>query len=288
MDVDRLRVFVAVAEARSFTAAASRLRMPKSSVSREISRLEADTGVRLLHRTTRQVTPTSAGQALLERVAPLLASLEQAVSEARQQQEPAGLLRVTATVDLGAAVLAAIVARFVARFPEVRVEAHLTNQVLDLVAEGIDVALRVTSEQLRDSSLTARRLGPLALELFASPRYLARRGTPRTAEDLASHDAVTFRGARPFPGFGEEQARIVADDMFFVREALRAGAGIGILSSFLVEEDVESGALVRVLPELSRRTGTVWMVTPHGAHPPRTVQAFRDMLAEALRRHPLQ
>jgi DNA-binding transcriptional LysR family regulator len=280
MDVDRLRVFVAVAEARSFTAAASRLRMPKSSVSREISRLEADTGVRLLHRTTRQVTPTSAGQALLERVGPLLAGLEQAVTEARQQVEPAGLLRVTAPVDLGAALLAGIVARFVARYPDVRVEARLTNQVVDLVAEGIDVALRVSTDQLRDSSLTARRLGNLALDLFASPRYLARRGTPRAVEDLAEHDVVAFPG--------DERARIVADDMFFVREALRGGAGIGLLPSFLAEEDLESGALVRVLPELSRRTGTVWFVTPHAAHPPRAVVAFRDLLADALKRRPLQ
>src|SRR5688500_13922163 len=200
MELDRLRVFVAVAEARSFTAAASRLKMPKSSVSREISRLEADTGVRLLHRTTRQVVPTSAGQALLERVAPLLGGLEQAVSDARQQQEPASLLRVTASVDLGAAVLAAIVARPVARYPAVRVEPRLTSQVVALVAEGIDVALRISSsEQLRDSSLTARSLGPIALELFASPRYLARKGTPKTTEDLAAHDAVAFRDGRPFP-----------------------------------------------------------------------------------------
>ena len=194
---------------------------------------------------------------------------------------------MTATVDLGAAVLAGVVARFVARYPGVRVETRLTNQVLDLVAEGIDVALRITSERLRDSTLTARRLGPLAIELYASPRYLARRGTPKTADELLTHDAVAFRGSHPFPGMTEDQARIAADDMFFLREALRAGAGVGILPSFLAEEDLESGALVRVLPELSRRTGTVWLVTPHGAHPPRTVQAFREVIAEALRRRPL-
>jgi DNA-binding transcriptional LysR family regulator len=283
VDLSRLQVFVAVARDKSFSRAASRLGLPKSSVSREISRLEQELGVRLLHRTTRQVGLSTAGVELLQRVGPLLDQLERAVDLPDGEREPSGLLRITATVDVGEALLSDVVARFAERYPRVRVELALTNRALDLVAEGIDLAFRLSAQpRLADSSLTARVLGPWSIEAFASPLYLSRRGTPAHPRDLSHHEWVSIRGM-PMPEGVQGEPRIVADDMFFVRGALRAGAGIGLMPTWLGRADLESGTLVRVLPEMTRMSGSIWMVYPGGRELPHKVSAFRDLVLESLR-----
>jgi DNA-binding transcriptional LysR family regulator len=291
IDLNLLGVFIAVADTASFSEAARRLRLPKSTVSRSIARLEESMGVRLLHRTTRRVALSTAGQALHERVAPLLASVEKSLGELPELEEsPSGVLRVTASVDFGATVLAEIATRFVARYPSVTLDLRLTNDVVDLVKERIDVALRLSSRRLEDSSLAARRAGELSLQLFAAPGYLARRGTPRSPRELDEHDWVVFRAARPVklegPGEGAQvtpRGRLVCDDMFFAREATRHGGGIGLLPSFLAESDVAAGRLARVLPRFAARGGHLWIVFPEARHVARKVAAFRDFLVESLR-----
>jgi DNA-binding transcriptional LysR family regulator len=296
MDLNLLRAFLAVAETSSFSAAARKLGVPKSSVSRAVAALEEQMNVRLLHRTTRHVAPTTAGRALHDRVAPLLASLESAVCGLPElEDQPSGRLRVTTTVDFGSAVLGEIVARFVEAHPAVFVDLRLTSGIVDLVAEGFDLALRFGSRTLPDSSLNARRAGTVRLQLFASPDYLARAGTPRRAEDLAEHQWVAFRRETPLrlegPGGAslkvEQRGRILCDDMSFVRTAVRAGAGVGLLPTFLAAEDVEAGALVRVLPKWDTRSGTLWLVSPHTRHVPRKVSAFRDFVIAALATRPV-
>ncbi|HEX9400690.1 MAG TPA: LysR family transcriptional regulator [Anaeromyxobacter sp.] len=291
MKLDLLTVFEAVARTSSFSAAAKELRLPKSSVSRAVARLEADLGVQLLFRTTRQVSPSAAGAALHERVAPLLRQLRSAVGTLpEREEEPSGELRVTAPVDLGVLFLADVVTRYTARYPSVSVSLHLTGRVVDLVGEGFDVGLRVAAA-LRDSTLVVRRAAPIVVQLFASPLYLARRGTPRTEADLAGHDWVVFRSgpqrlriAPPREAVGiEPRGRIVADDLLFVRDAVRAGAGIALLPSFVAEPDVLSGALVRVLPRTERTSGHLHIVTPAAKQVPRKVTAFRDLVLELLR-----
>jgi DNA-binding transcriptional LysR family regulator len=193
-ELDDLAVFVAVGETGSFSAAAGRLRVPKSSVSRAVARLEAAMGVGLIHRTTRHVALSTAGAALYEKVAGPLRSIQQSLGDLPELEElPSGLLRVTAATDFGAAVLAEVAARFTARYPGVEVDMRLTNENLDLVSEGIDVAFRLANRRLKDSSLSARKACPLPLRLYASPSYLARRGTPRTPRELDGHDWVRFR-----------------------------------------------------------------------------------------------
>ena len=254
MNLDRLTVFEAVARTGSFTAAARELRAPKSTVSRAVARLEAELGVQLFFRTTRQVSPTAAGAALQERVAPLLRQLSAAVGTLpEREEEPSGELRVTAPVDLGVLFLADVVTRYTARYPSTTVSLHRTGRVVDLVGEGFDVALRVAAK-LSDSTLVVRRVAPVVVRIYASPVYLARRGTPRSEAELASHEWVAFRSgpqrlriAPPQPSGMEPRGRIVADDLLFVRDAVRAGAGLGLL------------------PE------------------PRKVAAFRDLMAEVLR-----
>jgi DNA-binding transcriptional LysR family regulator len=291
VDLNLLTIFEAVARTASFSAAARELGIPKSTASRGVSRLEADLGVQLLLRTTRRVAPTDAGTALYDRVTPHLAAIRSGLGELpEREEEPGGALRVTAPADLGRFFLAEAATRYVARFPHVSIEVHLANRLVDLVAEGFDVALRA-APRLADSSMLARRLAALTFQLYASPLYLARRGTPRTEADLDAHEWVSFRpstqrlrlapSGRRAPATRE--GRIACDDLSFVRDAVRAGAGLGLLPNFVAEVDVEAGRIVRVLPRFEQGAGTLYFVTPAAKHVPRKVSAFRDLLLEMLR-----
>lgn len=293
MDLDLLSTFEAVARTSSFSTAARELGRPKSSVSRAVARLEAELGVPLLYRTTRQVSLSAAGTALYDRITPLLTSLKSALTEMPEREElPSGLLRVTAPVDLGALFLVEVVTRYTARYPAVSVDLHLTGRVVDLVGEGFDVALRV-APTLKDSTLMVRKAAPIVVRTYASPVYLARRGTPRNEAELSGHDWVIFHSgpqklkvAAPFgmPGSGVgSSGRIGCDDLLFVRDALRAGAGLGLLPTFVAEPDVKSGALVPVLPRLEKQAGWLHVVSPAARHQPRKVTAFRDLVLEMLR-----
>ncbi|MFE8603788.1 LysR family transcriptional regulator [Archangium violaceum] len=287
MDLNLLGLFIAVAETGSFSEAARRLGLPKSSVSRGVASLEASVGAQLLHRTTRHVSLSTAGTALYERAAPLLASLKEAVGTLPEREEaPSGELRLTAPHDMGATFLPEVVARFTARYPSVRVDCRLTNRNVDLVAEGFDLALRASGAKLADSSLMVRRLGALDVQLFASPTYLARRGTPRSPEELAQHELVVFRGLKYLREL-EKHARVLGDDMLFLREAAKAGAGIAVLPTFLAQADVTSGQLVRVLPRYAQPSTSLVMLYPRTQHVPRKVSAFRDFLLEFLKGRPL-
>ncbi len=288
IDLNLLSVFEAVARTSSFSAAAKELGIPKSSASRGVARLEDALGVQLLFRTTRRVSLTAAGTELFDRVTPLLRSMKGAVAGLPEREEvPTGTLKVTAPVDLGVVFLAELVTRYTARYPAVAVDLHLTGRVVDLVGEGFDVALRVAT-RLEDSSLVVRRAAPVLLQLFASPVYLARRGTPRAEAELEAHDQVLFRGGPQQLRVGGQRPggappRVACDDLLFARDAVRAGAGIGLLPTFLAEPDVLAGQLVRVLPRLERLAGSLYVVTPAARHVPSKVAAFRDLVVETLK-----
>ncbi|MFL5361018.1 MAG: LysR substrate-binding domain-containing protein [Myxococcales bacterium] len=288
MDLNLVSLFVAVAEAKSFSDAARALRVPKSSVSRGIAELERQMGTRLFHRTTRQVALSTAGATLHAQVAPLVAGLRDAVESVPEHEEqPSGLLRISASHDLGATIVAQLMPAFLARYPLVRIEVGVTNRPVNLVGEGYDVALRATSGRLSDSSLTVRRLSAIEMHLFASPTYLARRGTPRSMEETGNHDWAQFGGVPPPKRSAVRNARVLSDDYFFLREALRGGAGIGLLPAFLAVEDVAAGTLVRIVPRFSETRGAWWFVHPGGPHVPAKVSAFRDALIDFLARRPI-
>ncbi len=289
MDLNLLGLFEAVGRTASFSAAARELGIPKSSASRGIARLEEELGVQLLFRTTRHVSLTEAGGALLDRVAPLLRSMTVALGDLPEREEaPSGTLKLTAPVDLGVLFLAEVLTRYTARYPSVAVDLHLTRRIVDLVGEGFDVALRV-SPKLEDSSLVVRKVAPIVSYLYASPLYLARRGTPRTEEDLEGHDWVVFRGGPQFlraSGSARDTARpprMSCDDLLFVRDAVRSGAGLGLLPSFVSGPDVLAGSLVRIVPRFERQAGNVYVVTPAAKHVPRKVTAFRDLVVEMVK-----
>jgi DNA-binding transcriptional LysR family regulator len=293
LDLNLLATFVAVADAASFSKAAALLKAPKSSVSRAITELEETLGVRLLNRTTRTVSLSTAGLALYERVKPGLQTLQEAVTfMPEREEEPSGTLRVTAPVDIGVHILTDVVAMFITRFPKVSVDLRLSGTYLDINAEGIDLALRVsTTASLKDSSLLARKLGAVRFALYASPDYIARYGAPKTARDLSTgaHAWVTFSNMKTLrlEGLGEPllvqpTGRVLCDEMSFLQFAVKAGLGLGFLPMFLTREHVRNGELVRVLPKAFTQSGAIWAVTPASKHLPRKVSAFLDVLREGF------
>lgn len=292
MMLDEIAVFVQVVEAGSFTAAARKRAVPKSTLSRGVTRLEDALRTPLLVRTARRVTLTDAGRAFYERVAPHVAGLRDAAQVAGEREEqPRGTLRVTAPVDVGEALLGDVFVRFLARYPQLRLDVDLSARQVNLVEEGFDVALRAT-QKLKDSSLIARKVADLEFHAFASAAYLTRKGTPRTPEELTRHDCVLFR---PVDGHcewslasdGAERrvtvtGRSGGNELAFVRAMVRAGAGVGLLPAFYASTDVTQGSLVRVLPSWWTPSGSLYMVYAGARHIPRKVVAFRDFLVESF------
>jgi DNA-binding transcriptional LysR family regulator len=292
IDLNDLGVFVTVVEAASFSLAAQRLGIPKSSVSRAIARLEEVVGVSLLHRTTRRVAPSTAGQRLYDRVRSQIASLRESAGELPQLEDAlAGRLRVTTAADFDAQLLSQVVGRMVDRHPAIEVELHLSNEFVDLVGGGFDLALRFATRRFRDSTMTARKLAASPFELFAAPSYLKRRGTPRTPRDLANHDWVVFNNARHFHMTGPSsdkvveiapRGRILCNNLTFARAAIVAGYGIGGLTPYNVHAQLDAGTLVRVLPQWSSHISNLWAVWPGRRKAPRKVTAFVEILLEVL------
>jgi DNA-binding transcriptional LysR family regulator len=290
IDLNRVRVFLRVVEAGSFTAAAAALGVRKSSVSRSVAALEAELGIRLLQRTTRRIHLTDAGRAYHDRARDALAGLEEARREVSSLgAAPRGVVRVTAPVDL-AGVLAEVTDAFLRANPEVRVEVNLTARVVDLVREGFDLGVR--AGVLADSSLLARRLGDTDLGLYAAPRYLDAAGRPRRLADLERHRCVLFRAGAGTQAWkltgprGDEQVvvrgRVDADEFAFVRAMLLAGAGIGLAPVFMLEPLAQSGALERVLPRLAQHGAALHVVWPSRRFEPAAVVRYRQALEEAL------
>src|SRR6266550_2201038 len=271
MDLNRVAVFVRVVETSSFTAAARTLGLRKSSVSRGVSRLEDELGVRLLDRTTRKLTLTDAGRAYFDRVREGLSFVNDATADVQEMgQEPQGTVRITAVPVFAENFLAEILARFVRRYPKIKIELVLTSRSIDLIEAGIDIAVR--AGLLKDSSLVAKKLVTTDLQLFASPSYLRRRGTPKTVRDLASHDCLLYR---PEAGKslwrlngpnGDDSVEVTgplaADDLSFLERAAVAGAGIAMLPVLNIRPKLDQGRLVRVLPTHAMRGGALYLVSP--------------------------
>jgi DNA-binding transcriptional LysR family regulator len=288
INLNRVAVFVRVVDAGGFTPAAQALGVPKSSASRSVRQLEEALGVRLLQRTTRRLRLTSAGQAYYERVASALAGLEEAGAAAAEAQDtPRGLVRLAAPSEWGSWLIAPVVSSFVERYPEIRIDVSFTSRDVDLVREGFDLALRVG--KLKDSSLIVRPVGTVAGGLFASERYVARRGAPETLAALASHDVIGYRkegGLPRMPLEGPEGVEtvsvdgpVVTDDLGFVFEAVRLGMGIGLLP---VSGCVSHLGLVRVLPAYAKPGLVLSVVYPSSRYVPLRVALFRDALVEHL------
>lgn len=294
IDLNHVAWFVRVVEAESFTRAAEGLGLRKSSLSRAVSRLEEDLGVRLLQRTTRRLSLTDAGRAYFTQARSAMAGLADAASTVSDMgKEPRGVVRVTAPSDIGVILLTEVIAKFVREYPRIHIELSLSSRLVDLVAEGFDLAVR--AGRLQDSSLIARRIGSADLGLFAAPTYLARKPAPTSLSELAGHACVLFRakdghGEWKLSGPGGEEAVFVqgpltVDDLLLVRQAVELGIGIGLLPLFTLRscaEHAKQRPLLRLLPEFAQRGSALHAVTPSIRHQPARVALFRDFLLDSL------
>jgi DNA-binding transcriptional LysR family regulator len=296
LDLNDLRVFVRVVDRGRFAAAARELGVPTSTVSRTIARLEATAGTRLLQRTPRSVRATSEGRALHASVREAVATLERA-SRALEPatRGPKGLLRVSAPGVIGVAFLADVAVAFGERHPLVQVDVALTNRAVNIVDEGFDMAVRATP-RLADSSLVAKKVGELTHGLFASPRYLETHGTPASPHDLADQRCIVFRAddlARTWRlTSGADtleipiRGRMGGDDFAYVRAAVLAGGGIGLMPRLVCAKDEAAGRLVRVLPAFEGKGATLYVLYSSAPHVPARVAAFRDFVVAAFRAWP--
>ncbi len=289
MDLNELLIFTRVVQAGSFTAAARALGMPKSSVSRKVSELEDRVGARLLQRTTRKLGLTDAGRIYFDHSARIVAEVEEADrAVSRLHAAPRGLLR--ATLPLSFALLGPVIAEYLKRYPEVRVELYCTDRRVDLVEEGFDVAVR--AGPLGDSSLIARGLGTIRRVLVAAPAYLRRRGRPRTPADLTRHGCLAFAadgagGAWELrDGDRVEEVRVAprlaVNDFELMRTAVLAGLGIAWMPAFLCADDLRAKRLERVLPGWASAEAPLHVVYPTARHLTPKVAAFVALLRKRL------
>lgn len=300
MDLNDVAVFERVVSEGSLTAAAAWLGQPKSSVSRSLSRLESDLGVRLLQRTTRKLHLTEAGRIFFERVRRVLGELRDAEHAVTQLQEsPRGNLRLTMPVELGMKFMGRVVAEFMQRYPEVSIDVELSGRMVNLVEEGFDLALRIG--EFRDSSLVARRLGNLNGRFYASPTYLGRHGALRKPEDLVAHEVILFMQPKENtvqlfrqPGREEGQGgckltvtgRLTVNNVSMACDAAVAGIGIALMPAFLCADAVAAGQLMPVLPEYRVCHGGLYAMYPSREHMPVALRAFLDFLGERMKEHP--
>jgi DNA-binding transcriptional LysR family regulator len=291
-DLDAVRVFVQVVQAGGFTAAARRLDMPKSTVSRRVSELETQLGARLLQRTTRSLALTDVGSAYFARVERALAELsdaERAVAELNDA--PRGVLRMTAPTDFANLFLSDIAAAYQRAYPEVALVLDLDNRRADLVAEGYDLALRGTA-RLDDSSLVARRLMSSVYALFASPSYLEQHGDPRAPSELQAHALLLFRNEKLRERLKllrgsetttvEVHGRLSSNDLGFIKRAALDGLGIGALPLFTTCSELHGSSLRRVLPEYDLGPSGVFAVYPSARHVTPKVRTFIELAAAFL------
>jgi DNA-binding transcriptional LysR family regulator len=288
--LDELAVFVAIVEAGSLVNASRRLRRSPPAVTRALSALEDRIGLRLVERTTRRLAPTEAGRALADRARTLLANYDEALLGVARAPVR-GVLRITAPVQFGRRHVAPIVSTFLNEYPEVRVELSLNDRNLDLIEEGLDLAVRIGA--LADSSLVARQVGSVRRVVVASPEYLARRGVPLTPPDLAAHDTI-FGMARSSARewrFGPSargaivrlSPRLLVDDVEAQLQAAQAGRGIARPLSYQVTEQLAAGSLIRLLQDFEPQPLPVQLVTLSRGYMAPKIQAFINSAVRTFR-----
>ncbi|PWG62591.1 LysR family transcriptional regulator [Spiribacter halobius] len=288
-----MHMFVRAVDKGSFSAAARDLDLTPSAVSKQIRRLEDRLGVRLFNRTTRRVSLTEAGHAYYERCARILQEIEEAEEAVTALNEnPRGTLRVAATVAFGRVEVLPRINEFLERYPELNVEFELTDRHVDLIEEGIDVAIQ-WREQMEDPSLIARRLCVNRRIICAAPSYIERHGKPASPEELLEHNCLTLYEVSQFNDWAFEDAehgyRVLhvggnfrANTADALYEAALSGAGLARLSTWLVMPAIRAGRLVPVLPQYPHESSAYFVLYPHRRHLSRKVRAFVDFLVEVF------
>ncbi len=286
--LDEFAIFVRIVEEGSLVRAAQRLRRSAPAVTRALAALEDRIGVRLIDRTTRRLAPTEAGRALYERARAVIADYEAAAAGAREAPVR-GLLRIAAPVQFGRRHVAPLATRFLDSHDGVEIELLLNDRNVDLIEEGIDVAVRIGA--LADSGLVARPVGHVRRQWVASPAYLTTHGTPTAPADLARHEALlgTSRGAMEWTFGGRRRGapthlagRLRVDDIETRLRLAREGRGIAQFLSYQVAEDLAAGRLVRLLRRFEAPRLPVQLLTKGRAHRAPKIDAFLDFAARKL------
>ena len=293
-DLEGLAIFAKVAELRSFAAAADDLGLSKPTISKAVGRLEERLGTRLFNRTSRRLALTDAGRSLLERASRMLAEAEAAESEARAQSAvPRGLVRLAVPMSFGLREIAPALPDFFAICPEVSVDLHLSDDVIDLIGDGFDMALRIAA--LPDSSLLARRLCAVPRMLVAAPSYLKSRGEPKHPRDLQNHVCLGY-AYLPAPDIwrfhnkeGEEvsvrpSGPLRANNADALMPALLAGYGLAVQPEFLVRDELAAKTLVAVMGDWALPQIALHLVMPPGGPRPARIEALAEFLRQRFAR----
>ena len=292
-DFEGLAIFAKVVETRSFAGAARELALSKATVSKAVSRLETRLGTRLFNRTSRQLALTDAGKQLSARAAGILHEAEAAESDTLLQSvNPRGLVRLAVPMSFGVSHIAPLIPEFLKRYPEVQIDLHLSDAMVDVIGEGFDAALRIAA--LPDSSLVARRLCGVERYLVAAPSYLKEHGRPKHPMNLGTHACFSYaylvtpdtwvlknkagESVTVHPARGP--LRVNNGDAML--PALMSGLGIGVLPDFFLRAALAEGSLERVLPDWSFPESALHWVTPPGGPKPMRVTVLADYLAEKL------
>ncbi|MGB3612649.1 MAG: LysR family transcriptional regulator [Elainellaceae cyanobacterium] len=296
MDVSVLQLFVDVQRQGSFAAAARDRNIDPSAVSRAIAGLEAELGVRLFQRTTRQLSMTEAGRLYFEQIEPLMEDIQAAAARAKDlSQTPTGTLRVTASNAFGLTCIVPMLPEFERQYPQVAVDLWLTDAVVDLLGDRLDMAVRLGP--LPDSSLIAQRLMPTRYRVCASPQYLAQQGHPNHPSEIAQRNGLLFplAGFRSRWRFRDEtgqmnevpvQGRTTISNAIALRHCAIAGMGLALLADWLIDADLQSGRLIDLFPKYDVTATdfetSAWLLYPSRAYRPLKVNKFAEFLMEQL------
>jgi DNA-binding transcriptional LysR family regulator len=286
-----MQAFVEAVRLRSISAAGRHLGRSPSAVSKLLNRLEARLGVRLLNRSTRTLVPTEGGRAYLARCVEILTAIESAEdSMSGFGRVPAGTLQINSTPGFAKHQVLPLMPEFQSKFPDIRLQFQLTGQAIDLIAEGVDLAIRLGA--LKDTSLVARKIGESPRLVCASPGYVKRHGQPQSPSELRRHNCLRLSTHESFNRWGfsnrrrketvEVEGNFITDNVDALHEYMLLGGGIGRLSAFMVARDIERGRLVHLLPDYDVERQQIHVVYPHRKHVPAKVRVFVDFLTDKL------
>ncbi len=284
MDLNEIKVFVQVVQSGSFKSAALQLGMPNSTVSSKVSSLEKNLGVSLLRRTTRKLNVTPAGLNFYQEALAAIEQLRMAADRATEkQQEASGLLRITAPVELGISVLPGITQSFLKKFPHITLEFVLSDRRIELISEGIDLAIR--AGELQDSSLIAKKMGLASFALFASPFYFKNTQKPQHPRELSEHDCLSFKtlGMRQWKLSNGKSTlsvpikeKMTSNDLSLIKALCIAGNGIALLPTFLCQDDLKRKKLIPLLSDWRANSSPVHFVYPAQKFMQPKLRAFID------------
>lgn len=296
-NLNDISIFIDVVQSGSFTDTANHLNLSKSVISKYITRLENDLGSRLFTRTTRRLNLTEAGEIFYKRCHLGLREIEQARNELMWLQgEPRGTLKVAAPMSFGVMHLPEAIAGFSARYPAVDVKFEMNDRKIDLIKDGIDVAIRLASK-LEDNTLIVKRIAPIKMVVCASPQYLKKHGTPDHPTDLSNHSILTYTYQHSpldweFSDPNNQQvpvkirSKIEVNNSLVIRNLLLADCGITRIPTFLVGQDIANGSLVQILKEYKIFEASAYLVYPNREFLPPKVRAFIDFISETIKPSP--